>query len=293
VRRATLIFPRTRLVFLSILAATAAAAACAARTRETVPAPPSSTGDASAARKAGVEEARKGASDRAAALARSAAAVEADPCVDSPTLPAGACSSVSYSPLSIPSRGWTHPIYCPCGQRNGRWAWHASCYTRAFQNTDGGERLWIPPSPPPSVDESGLVSYACTWPWPSVGTRPIDLLLVLVRLDPVEYGINLFQDGRFIIQSQRCPHDLTPEYGHISKETVDMLRAAARSAGLERHDGCLEPTADATPILLAMYDLGQEKVLFDADRIDMISKFADLMDRTLRTGEWIERKFSR
>jgi hypothetical protein len=215
----------------------------------------------------------------------------AEGCPDPPDLSPKECAEASPghrgTAFLYRERGWPRSMTCPCGQTRGHNVWDKACYQQAFA-TVGGEGLWIPPSPPPSLDSNGDPLYGCTWPWPSVGRRPADLVIVLVRSGFFEYGVNLYADGRFVIQSQRCPRDLRARTRRTSGAVVQQLMSALRGVEFRPFEGCHEAPHDSVSDLLAFYDQGQEHVAFTAGQSPQLSGLADLVDRTLGTAELLE-----
>ena len=95
-------------------------------------------------------------------------------------------------PVTLTSRGWSRPITCPYGHEGGG-GWPRMCDSDA-----GGVALeaWLPPAPhrPPEHPNPRLDNYSPTWP---SSEPPTDLVIAMIRAGIVDYGVNVFKDGRF------------------------------------------------------------------------------------------------
>jgi hypothetical protein len=208
-------------------------------------------------------------------------------CPTAPSMTYAQCAAaLGHPPRGLNSeRGWP-PMFCPCGQATQvEYPWPISCYQQIVESDQPPERLWVPASRPPHGGVPG-----CEWPWPSIGPRPAGLLTVFIRSSLLEYGVNVYEDGRVVFKSLRCPRDLTPHTRQIPLASVATLREAFRSALLPTYNTCGTPISDSEVDLFAFYDQGEEHVVlayWATPQAEALRKLGDTTDLLVGTGEWI------
>jgi hypothetical protein len=149
-------------------------------------------------------------------------------------------------------------------------------------------QVWLPPGPAkqatPGTGYPRDMAYAPAW---SSGQPPEDLVLAMARGGRLEYGVNVFKDGRTVIQSMGCPEDHRPHIGRIAPSDVDRLVAAARSSHFADETDAYTYATDTEKIVVAMYDGCSLKFAYatEASRDgEKLLGVADLIDRTVGTA---------
>lgn len=186
---------------------------------------------------------------------------------------------------TVPERGWTHPLACPCGVVIGPYgAWPPLC----SEPGDAGDvalALWLPPAPVRQPSEAERDAYTPTWP---SAMPPQGLAIALVRSGSVHYGVNVFADGRTMVQAMMCPLDHHVHTGSIAQSDVERLLAAARTSRFADATDAYRASSESELVGVAVYDHGTLKFAYGCTGAEPEAQpllhLADLIDLTVGTG---------
>jgi hypothetical protein len=111
-------------------------------------------------------------------------------------------------------------------------------------------------------------------------------VIAMARGGILQYGVNVFKDGRTVIQSMRCPSDHRARVGAIGASDVDKLAAEARASRFADETDAYDYCFDAPIIVLALYDGCALKFAYGSCSLaaQKLDRMADLIDRTVGTG---------
>jgi hypothetical protein len=115
-------------------------------------------------------------------------------------------------------------------------------------------------------------------------------MAIFVRSSLLEYGVNVYNDGRVVFKSLRCPRDRAAHAKIIPMSSVAALRAAFRAAALASYEECGAPLNDSEKDLFAFYDDNEERIVLTywaKPYIASLRQLGDTIDATVGTGEWM------
>jgi hypothetical protein len=134
-----------------------------------------------------------------------------------------------------------------------------------------GRQLWMPKE----------------WDQWVVTEPPRGLIIAMGRREMFEYGINVYDDGRAIFQSVRCPLDRAIKEKRLDPKTIVALRRAVDGVSKE-YWSVGYVSLHAPYYVLAYVGQNQRVAVFGGSGTpEALVDVADLIDRTVGSGDWI------
>jgi hypothetical protein len=112
----------------------------------------------------------------------------------------------------------------------------------------------------------------------------------MVRSGMLQYGINVFDDGRTVVQSMSCPSDHRARVGKIETSELGKLLEDIGESHFADTVEAYGVARDTEVIALAYVDHCSVKFVYGYNGVlgtEELSRLADLIDRVVGTGDLV------